>query len=82
MKDNEYRTSDISLAGYMETFKIPLLRVEKRVGEETRKDFVFLIEDKNQLERVVEAFQQHKALVDPLDYFNALKMMKGRLHQS
>ena len=81
MKDNEYRTSDIAIAAYFETFKIPLVRVEQVEHDEKRKEFVFLIEDQDAFERIKDGFLQHKALVDPLDYFNALKMMKGRLYR-
>lgn len=73
---NEQKTSDIALAAYLNT-KIPLLNLEW-LG----KRALFIFPKSAQIEKLERSYRERTAKVEPLEYFNSLKNLKGHLYNN
>ena len=73
----EYRTTDLSLAGYLLVAGLPLLRVDPE--DERRLSFVFR-DDPNR-SNLCAGFWNDSASVPPAAYFSALRRLKDLIQE-
>lgn len=71
---NEHKTTDLALAAYI-NITMPIIRLE---WLDRRASFVF---PKSKLtEKLITGYKNRQAKVEPLEYFNSIKNLKGRLY--
>lgn len=70
-----YTTSNLSLASAINIFN-PLLEIDRTNPKECV--FVFLMTD--DLQTIIDSFWNRTLSVTPIDYFQSLKQIKGRLY--
>jgi len=75
MHKNTYTTSNLSLAAAINIF-YPLLEIDRTNPKECV--FVFLMTD--DLQTIIDSFWNRTLSVTPIDYFQSLKQVKGRLY--
>ncbi len=75
MNTNDYRTSNLSLASAINIFH-PILEIDRTNPKECV--FVFLMTD--DLQTIIDSFWDRTLTVTPIDYFQSLKQVKGRLY--
>ena len=70
-----YRSTDLAISGYLNLYFqfIGMERINDRRYE-------FLFERSTDLEKAVEAYFSNNAKVNPLAYFNSIKLLKSRIH--
>lgn len=71
-----FSTTDLALAAAISLY-FPLDLVDK--SNPSKCKFLFVREDG--LDQLVESFWRGDLLVKPLDYFNAIKLLKSRLYE-
>lgn len=71
-----FETTHLSLAGAICLY-FPLDSIDK--SNPSKSKFLFVREDG--LDQLVEGFWRGDLLVKPLDYFNAIKLLKSRLYE-
>jgi hypothetical protein len=71
-----YSTSDLSLASAISLW-FPLEIVDK--SNPSKANFIFKREEG--LDKLVESFWRKELQVEPLTYFNQLKLLKSRLYE-
>jgi len=74
---DEYRTTDLSLAGYLLVAGLPLLRVDPE--DERRLSFVFR-DDPNR-SNLCAGFWNDTASVPPATYFSAMRRLKDLIKE-
>ncbi len=74
MNIDYYQTSDLSLATAISLF-FPIEGIDK-----TRHKALFLFKRSQELDLLIESFWRKELKVDPLTYFNQLKIVKARLY--
>jgi hypothetical protein len=77
MKQEElYKTSDLAIASFLSLY-FSVWAIEK---DNTNKA-EFLFKREQGLDDIIESFWRGEARVNPLAYFNALKLIKSRLYE-
>jgi hypothetical protein len=71
-----YNTSDLYLAGYLMASGIPLKSNERESGTT-----IFYFEKTDKLLQLVEKYFNMQAVINPLHYGSALKILKNILYQ-
>jgi hypothetical protein len=71
-----YETSDIYLAGFLQASELPL-QTNRRQGSQT----IFCFEQTDKLMQLVENYYKMKAVINPLAYGSALKILKNIVYQ-
>jgi hypothetical protein len=75
--DNYYQTSDLSLATMLSLY-FPLWAVDK--NNPSKAEFLFKRE--KGIDELVESFWRGELKVEPLAYFNQIKVIKSRLYEN
>ncbi len=71
-----FQTADLHLASYLvSTGKVTLLTVEW-----DNKQAYFVFPDSQKCEQLRDEYYDHKAVVDPFKFANALRELKNRLY--
>lgn len=75
--DDYYSTSDLALASALALY-YPLEAIDK-----TQNPYkaIFLFKKDGQLDQLIEAYWRGEMKVNPLLYFNQLKLIKSRLYE-
>lgn len=71
-----YETTDINLTGYLVASGISLLSHRSDNGRTT-----FCLEQTDQLDQLVEAYYNMRALINPLAFGSTLKILKNIVYQ-
>jgi Domain of unknown function (DUF5659) len=74
--DDEYRTTDMSLAAALTAFGFDLVYVDRQ--DARRASFVF--EDSGDLRKLVSNFYGHQCQLSALLYWQAIKNLKAQLY--
>jgi hypothetical protein len=71
-----YETSDLYLAGFLQASELAL-QSNRRQGSQT----IFCFEQTDKLMQLVENYYNMKAVINPLAYGSALKILKNIVYQ-
>lgn len=72
-----YKTTDLSLIAVLQIFGYSIQKMNK---DESGKATFFIKEDKG-LQKLIQAFWSRSLRVEPLAYFESLKIVKSRIYQ-
>jgi len=72
---NQYKTSSLALAATINIY-IPVLDLDKT----NPKESIFIFPDTEELQTIVRSFWDRTLTVQPMDYFQSLKVVKTRLY--
>ena len=75
---NEYETGDMPLAAYLSYKGFILEDIKNDETREGKKMFVFI--RKKSIDTEIRKYQNCKAKVEPIDYWNSLRNLKNRLY--
>lgn len=76
-----YSTSDMPLAAYLLCKNFIMEYVSEDTENAGRKYFCFSKKRGEKIEDVVKEYYDRKASVDPLEFFNNIKVLKNRLYR-
>ncbi len=74
--ENLYSTSDLALAA-----AISILHPVEAIDKANPRKALFIFKSTSKLLQTVEMYWRGELKVDPKEYFNALKNLKGRLYE-
>ena len=79
MPENKYfKSSDLSLIATLQVFGYQIEKIERNNSEKV----IFAIKQDDKLSELVQAFWSRNLSVEPLQYFESLKVVKSRIYQS
>jgi len=73
-----FRCQDMALASACQLFGFPIVAIDRQAGN---KSAVFIIERKEGLDNLIEAFWTRELRVDPLSYWEHCRSVKNRLYK-
>lgn len=80
MNQNEYYiSSDMAVIALLIYYKFPIERIERPPYE---KRCYFYFKKTDELQKTIESYLKHELNVEPLQYFNAIREAKTRLHSA
>lgn len=78
MSENKYfKSSDLSLIAMLQVFGYQIEKIERNNSEKV----IFAIQQDDKLSELVQAFWSRSLKVEPLQYFESLKVVKSRIYQ-
>lgn len=80
MEMNHFETTDIALTTYLSSMGIIIKEIRGHGAALRRRIFIF--ESKKDLQKEVDKFYSKKARVEPMQYYQELKLVKSRLYQT
>lgn len=78
LDENFFKTSDLHIASVLIALAYPLNRIERQSSGRA----IFFFKDTPSVQAVIQDFWDQKLLVNPQTIFDALKLLKNRLHHS
>ena len=75
---NSFESTDISLVSALLSCGCKLEAIDRSNSSRA----LFIIERTKELDGLIQGYWSHTLKVDPLDYFNVLREIKTRLHQT
>lgn len=74
----EFKTNDFYQAVILKTVGLPLLRLEKALGQ---RFFIFIFDDPDsQAQRTIEKYWNHQIKVDAREFVENINELKTRIH--
>lgn len=72
-----FKSSDLSLVATIQLYGIQIQKMDRSNPER----IVFVIKESEKLNSLVQDFWSRNLKVEPLSYFESLKVIKSRIHQ-
>lgn len=80
MKNNEikqYKTSDLSLTAVIQLYGFEI----KEIDRSNPRRIIFVMDKNKELDDLIQAFWSRNLKVEPLAYFESIKLIKARIYQ-
>jgi len=78
MNNKYFQTNDLALCAALLCSGLSIIDIDKT----NLKRVFFLFEKNRKNEIVIDKYWKHELLVDPINYFNALKELKTRIYEN
>jgi len=75
--NEDYKTTDLSLVAVVQLYGFNIEEIDR---SDPRR-IIFVIDRSDELDNLVQAFWSRSLRVDPLAYFESIKVVKSRIYQ-